>query len=117
MNCPAMGPDPVATHGSVRDDPRSCSCIPSSIPGIPAAGMLSLQPPLSIGRRRTGQGLTSVARRADSELTSPQRLAGKSSGNSAATLGQLCVNRAGRVEGVDHGYFRSIGDAVRSVAV
>ena len=90
-----MGPDPVATHGSVRDDPRSCSRIPSSIPGTPAVTLLSLQPTLSIGRWRIGQSSTFTARYAEAELIWPLRLADEV----PATLRQLLVNFASRVPG------------------
>ncbi|MEA1902598.1 MAG: hypothetical protein U9N56_03625 [Actinomycetota bacterium] len=46
---------------------------------------------------RIEKGATSVARCAETELTRPLRLAGKGSGNSAATLGQLCVISEGVV--------------------
>jgi hypothetical protein len=72
-----MGPNPVVTHGSVRDGPRFSGRFHSSIPGDPgrhASGFVAA----ALDRRcRTGQGSTFVARCAETELTSPLRPTGK----------------------------------------
>ena len=78
----------------LRDNPDPATEIPSSIPGIPAATPPSSLQPLSIGRWRTGQGATSVARSAVMELMRLLQLAGKDSGNSASR-----VPGAGRATG------------------
>ena len=115
-----MGPDPVVTHGSTRTTPDPAARNPHR--------SRESRPPRCCLR---GPAVDrSLAHRAELNIGSPMRrcrvdMAAATRrhwfrqlcGNSRSTLRQLCGNCSGRVEGVDHGCFRPIGDAARGVAV
>jgi hypothetical protein len=96
---PAIGPDPVATHGSAGITPllRPHTHVDPGDPRRHAAVFSAAA--LDRSRSCTGQSATFVTRCAETELIWPLRARGQGPGNSASTLGQLCVNSAASVPG------------------
>ena len=96
---PAIGPDPVATHGSAGMAPDSLPEYLHRSRGPQPPKLMASQPPLSIGCWRTGQSSTVVASMRRNRVDEAAATRRQGCVNFPATLRQLLVNCAARVPG------------------
>ena len=121
---PAMGPDPVATHGSagITPDSPANTLIDPRDSSRHAAVLASAALDRSLAHR-AGRDIRSPMGRNQVDMAAAIRRQGfrQLCGNSWSTLRQLCVMGSGRESSdrssVNHECFRPIGEAARSVAV
>jgi hypothetical protein len=113
---PAVGPNPVATHGSVREvpNPRPHAHVDPGDPSRHGAVFVAA----ALGRslaHRAGCNVCIPMRGNRVDMAAATRRQG--SVNSASTLRQLFRARVERQGGAGHRFFRPVGEATRSVGV